>query len=71
MFWSVAQGDTDPIDPRQRHRGRGAWPKGKMAALEGGAFFSLIIKLIVALIVIYGTMSPAHCSNNEPKCPHC
>ena len=22
--------------------------------------------LIVALIVIYGTMSPAHCSNNEP-----
>ena len=29
---------------------------------------SLIIKLIVALIVIYGTMSPAHCSNNEPKC---
>ena len=38
MFCSVAQGDTDPIDPRQRHRGKGAWPK-KMAALEGRAFF--------------------------------
>ena len=38
MFCSVAQGDTDPIDPRQRHRGRGAWLIGEMAALEGRAF---------------------------------
>ena len=31
---------------------------------------SLIVGLIVALIVLYGTMSRAHCSDNEPKGAH-